>query len=367
MQIYLTFDRRKTAKGGGKGAVEVCVSECGKRKYFSTGVLLTSKQWKDGSVVKHPNAVNLNLQIQDLFTKVCKLAKKVGFGGLDAKTLAGHVEESVMPLCEWLTRKICERRDIVESTRLHHLTVVNYLQGCSYLKRLTDLTEQNVRRLDNDLRSSGLMVASIYNYHKTIKHYCTVAVREGLLERSPYDGMKIDRGRRDTIRFITDEERERIEALDLGGTIGIVRDMFLLACYTGLSFSDMAKMRPEDFKTTGGRVRLRSHRVKTGGLYSLTILPQAEAVLERLHWRGDWVSNQKANQYLKAIQAMAGIDTKLTMHVGRHTFATWALSHGVSIEVVSKMLGHHDIATTQIYAQVLQSSVDKGFDTLAGL
>ena len=61
---------------------------------------------------------------------------------------------------------------------------------------------------------------------------------------------------------------------------------------------------------------------------------------------------------------MANIRTHLTMHVGRHTFATWALKKGVPIEVVSKMLAHTDIQTTQIYAKVLQEEVTKGFDLL---
>ena len=61
---------------------------------------------------------------------------------------------------------------------------------------------------------------------------------------------------------------------------------------------------------------------------------------------------------------MAGIKKKITMHVGRHTFATWALNSGIQLEVVSKMLAHSNIQTTQIYARVLQRSVDLGFDTL---
>ena len=61
---------------------------------------------------------------------------------------------------------------------------------------------------------------------------------------------------------------------------------------------------------------------------------------------------------------MAHIHTNLPMHVGRHTFATWALTKGVGIETVSKMLAHTDIQTTQIFAKVLQEEVTKGFELL---
>lgn len=79
------------------------------------------------------------------------------------------------------------------------------------------------------------------------------------------------------------------------------------------------------------------------------------------------VSNPTGNLKLKEIAKMAKIDKNLTMHMGRHTFATWALRHGVKIEVVSKMLAHSDIKITQTYAKVLQESVDEGFDALRDL
>ena len=63
---------------------------------------------------------------------------------------------------------------------------------------------------------------------------------------------------------------------------------------------------------------------------------------------------------------MAKIPINLTMHVGRHTFATWALTKGVGIETVSKMLAHSDIAMTEKYAKVLNTSVISGFHKLRG-
>lgn len=76
------------------------------------------------------------------------------------------------------------------------------------------------------------------------------------------------------------------------------------------------------------------------------------------------MSNQKCNENLKLIAHMADIHLNLTMHVGRHTFATWALSKGVGIETVSKMLAHTNVTMTEKYAKVLQTSVYQGFDTL---
>lgn len=76
-------------------------------------------------------------------------------------------------------------------------------------------------------------------------------------------------------------------------------------------------------------------------------------------------SNQKMNAYLKEVADLCGIEKLLTFHIARHTFATTVtLGQGVPIESVSKMLGHTDIRTTQIYAKVMDTKVSSDMDKL---
>ena len=78
------------------------------------------------------------------------------------------------------------------------------------------------------------------------------------------------------------------------------------------------------------------------------------------------ISNQKMNDYLKEIAVLCGIDKNVTFHLARHTFATTiTLANGVPIESVSKMLGHTDIRTTQIYAKVIDTKLSNDMDLLA--
>ena len=77
-------------------------------------------------------------------------------------------------------------------------------------------------------------------------------------------------------------------------------------------------------------------------------------------------SNQKCNDYLKEIAAVCGIDKQLSFHMARHTFAiTITLSNGVPIESVSKMLGHTNIRTTQIYARITDQKINADMAVLA--
>lgn len=91
-------------------------------------------------------------------------------------------------------------------------------------------------------------------------------------------------------------------------------------------------------------------------------------ILRRYDYKLPVISNQKYNSYLKVLGAFCNVNKRLTSYVARHTFATTiALANGVRIEVISKMLGHTNIRTTQLYAKICQSEVDKEFDRLNGI
>lgn len=78
------------------------------------------------------------------------------------------------------------------------------------------------------------------------------------------------------------------------------------------------------------------------------------------------LSNQKMNAYLKEIADVCGLQKRLTFHLARHTFATMSLSKGVPMESVSKMLGHTNIKTTQIYTRITSKKIEHDMEQLAG-
>lgn len=139
--------------------------------------------------------------------------------------------------------------------------------------------------------------------------------------------------------------------------------MFLLSCYTGLRLSDICAITKKNAYSMGGQIWIKGITVKTSSEYNLLLLPKALEILERYNWNMR-ESYMVVVYQIKLIERMIGIP-KLTFHMARHTFATWALSNGVRIEVVSKILTHTDIKTTQIYAKVLQKDVEAGFNLLA--
>ena len=130
---------------------------------------------------------------------------------------------------------------------------------------------------------------------------------------------------------------------------------FLFACYTGLRYSDVKNFDPAKHIQNG---RIILHTTKTGEVVSISTSSRAKSILEQ-YPKAPIYSNQKCNQYLKAIAHICGIDKRLTFHTARHTFAVQCANLGISQEVTSKLLGHSDLRTTGIYYKIVNERIDR--------
>ncbi|WKK83414.1 site-specific integrase (plasmid) [Marivirga arenosa] len=155
----------------------------------------------------------------------------------------------------------------------------------------------------------------------------------------------------------------------------MVRDIFIFSCYTGLSYVDIYHLSKDNISIgmDGERWIHLKRKKKTNTSFSVMLLPKAEHIIEKYtdHPRAfenqllPVLSNQKTNAYLKEIADLCGIKKTLTFHIARHTFATTVtLTNGVPIETVSKMLGHTKLATTQIYAKVVENKIGEDMAAL---
>ncbi|MDR2084872.1 MAG: site-specific integrase [Bacteroidales bacterium] len=143
-----------------------------------------------------------------------------------------------------------------------------------------------------------------------------------------------------------------------------VRDIFIFSCYTGLAYVDVSNLREKNIRTSfDGKLWIMTKRQKTNIQSNIPLLDVAKQILDKY---ADTLpdgkvlpilTNQKMNAYLKEIGDVCGIDKNLTFHLARHSFATLTLTKGVSIESVSKMLGHTNIKTTQIYAKITDNKI----------
>jgi site-specific recombinase XerD len=158
--------------------------------------------------------------------------------------------------------------------------------------------------------------------------------------------------------------------------ISQVRDIFVFCCFTGLAFVDVQSLCPKDLETGGdGNLWIKKQRHKSKQWAHIPLLPASQQILDRYKIHPECIrkgvllpvsSNQKMNAYLKEVADLCGITKNLTTHCARHTFATTVtLANNISMESVSKMLGHSSLAMTKKYARILDTTISKEMDQLA--
>jgi integrase len=176
--------------------------------------------------------------------------------------------------------------------------------------------------------------------------------------------------------FLTKNELHRIEIFSTTiDRLTVVKDLFLFSCYTGISYCDIMDLDNNSVvKGIDGNFWLMANRNKTGTPIKVPILPLVQCLIDkyknnpRTIYNGKLlptISNQKLNSYLKELADLCSIKKNLTFHMARHTFATTVtLTNGVPLETVSKLLGHSKLATTQIYARVIEKKLSEDMELL---
>lgn len=150
-----------------------------------------------------------------------------------------------------------------------------------------------------------------------------------------------------------------------------IQDMFLFSCLTGLRYSDVQGLRWKDVKRNGKHLSLEFHQQKTGTDERVPLCAEAEALLRSLKRSGVYVFgrevNPTVNVVLKRWCKMAGIKKNISFHCARHTFCVLLLTKDVPIYTVQKLMCHSDIASTAVYADLLNRTKAKAVRKLPTL
>ena len=230
-----------------------------------------------------------------------------------------------------------------------------------------------VNRFDRYLRvDRGLAPNTVWGYMITLKHVLGLASRENLLSVDPFAGYTnnytpADRG------YLSEEELLRLMQEPPASAVEeLVRDLFLFSAFTGLSYVDIKELHAGNLrKLFDGNWWIVTRRHKTRVESNVRLLDVPLRLIEKYRDTApDGLlfpvpSNNCCNEHLHELERRCGFRTHLTFHVGRHTFATLALNRGMPIETLSRILGHTNIRTTQIYARITNQKISQDMAVLA--
>lgn len=371
--MRFVFDRKKTATAKKKALVQIEIVYGRKKKYISTGVYLYKGEWDSVAlVIRRFDMDELNerlkTQYRNIYSYINELARKREEFSFDKVDRFLNRESPDDSFIMYVDKRIADRNDIKLSTKKQHKKLVNMLERYDKIKYFSDLTKANIQDFYNHLMGLGLKQQSVYYYIKTIRAYIHDAMMREIISTDPSSGLKFKRGESEEGRWLTKEELETIEKLDDLGFLQTARDLFLLQCYTGLGYSDLMDLKADKIENKDGLLVLTGKRIKTGVDYVVVVLPKAKDILERYNWVAPKLSNQKYNDRLKLLSEKAEIKKPLASHWGRRTCGMLLLNNGYPIEIVSKVLGHTDIKTTQkAYAKILSKTIVDTFKEKEGL
>lgn len=206
--------------------------------------------------------------------------------------------------------------------------------------------------------------------HKTLQRFrqmVKLAVGLDFITKDPFLLFKNKKPKKQVI-FLTKEELSVLEKRQFASLrLQQVADMFVFCCYTGLAYKEMANLKPKDLVLGfDGKKWINIYRQKTSRKYEIPLLSKAEEILDKYNGELPIISNQRFNAYLKEIAEILDIEKKLTHHLARKTFAsTILLYNDVPMEIVSELLGHSEMQTTQNhYAKIVKKKVGEQMERL---
>lgn len=399
MPTFKVFPHKDKLNKNSEAPIYLRVIKDRKPVYISLGYHIRLQDWdyeKSRVRKSHPNSARINNFIAQ------KLAEAQGHAlelegkekSINAKTIKkavlGDVSQSFLKYADKYVADLKHKA----KTGTHDKAKAVIAKLKEYLGTndllFEDITVNWLKNYDMYLRTElHNTTNTIHGNYKIIRRLINEAVNEEIIpiEKNPFLRYKM-KTEKTKVEYLTDEELTAIENLDLpkGSKMDIHRDMYVFAAYTGgIRISDILQLKWKNFNGSHVTIQIQ----KTGSPLSVKVPSVGFAILNKYkveeetnpddfifpilknefdysdpHFLFKAISSSTAytNKDLKEIATKAKIKKRLHFHTSRHTFATMALRKGMRMEYASKIMGHSNLKTTQIYAKVVNEELDKAMD-----
>lgn len=387
--FYLKKDKQKS---DGTVPIMCRITIDGLPTRFYTKVSVNPNIWDSKAAVatgKSNEAVQVNLLLNEIKTSLHNVyhdlqTKENNVNAERVKNIFLGIEikhQTVLELFQRHNDDISKLVGISKSKETLQKYEVAYRRMADFIKEYYNVSDISLKEVNHMfLHNFEIYLMTTCNCKenttaKFLQRFRTIIImakNNGWIHTDPFANFKIKFKKTDRGYLTQDEINIIMQKKFTTDRLERVRDIFIFSCFTGLAYIDVKNLRKNNIRTSFDEgLWVMGKREKTGVSYKVPLLEVPKQIIDK--YAGTLpddkvlpvMSNQKMNEYLKEIGNICGITKDLTYHLARHTFATLTLTKGVSIESVSKMLGHTNIKTTQIYARITDVKVSTDMASFA--
>lgn len=373
IKYRLVYNRKKQLNKQGTALVQVEASLNQRKVYFKTNIYLRPEHWdkRTSQVCNHPQANDLNamlfefvLHLQGVELALWKRGVPATLSLLKDAMKKNRPVNVTFPV---FAKEYVTHSDRRESTKENLYTTITVLQEFRPGLDFKDITYTFLKDFEVYLREKGNGINTVAKHLRQLRTLVNEAINQGYIHADAYPFRKFkikqEKGRHE---FLTPDELKKLENLKINDRkLRHVLDAFLFCCYVGLRFSDFCQLTPANFIKVNGKRWLHFKSIKTGVELRLPLHllfeGKALSILDRycITEFASLGSNSEVNKALSVIAGMARIKKHITYHTARHTCATLLIHQGVPITTVQRLLGHTSVKTTEIYSEILSSTIVK--------
>lgn len=371
IRYRLVYNRKKHLNKQGTALVQVEASLNQRKIYFKTNLYIKPEHWdkRTSQVIGHPQANDLNsmlfefvLHLQGIELALWKRGVPATLSLLKDAMKKNRPINITFPI---FAKEYVQHSDRRESTKENLFTTITVLQEFRPGLDFKDITYTFLKDFEVYLREKGNGINTVAKHLRQLRTLVNEAINQGYIHADAYPFRKFKiKQEKGSHEFLTPDELKKLENLEVHDLkLRHVLDAFLFCCYVGLRFSDFCQLKQSNFIKVNGKKWLHFKSIKTGIELRLPLHllfeGRALSILDKYDITefANLGSNSEVNKSLSVIIGMTRIKKHITYHTARHTCATLLIHQGVPITTVQKLLGHTSVKTTEIYSEILSSTI----------
>ena len=388
----LFYLKKNELKKNGNAPIMARITIDGTPKTFGTKLEIDPNNWdlKHGRVQgKSAQALSINKKLDNIRGRIDKIyedmLKHEGFATAQKVKLSflgvGVMDDAILKVFSDQNegfKKLVEKAERSQSTYNKYITVYNHLT--TFIKEryhrddmaFRELTADFIREFDfylrYDLQSSH---NTVWVYTMPVLSLVELAIKKGLIRDNPFQDYEINMEETDRGYILKEDVERLMMCVPSHPRYELVKDLFIFSCFTGLAYADIKKLTRNNIQSFfDGHQWIISRRKKSDIASNVRLMEIPKRIIEKYQGttRNEFIfpvpTNATCNTHIGKLVEKAEIITeqKVTFHTARHTFGTMFLTEGVPLESLSKMMGHKNISTTQIYAKITSQKISKDMD-----